>query len=126
MHSSRMLTDRSSSRLLGGRLPQCMLGYPPGVGLETPLPHVWAWRPPRPDPSTSPLGVGLETYKEYWDTNPPPSPNPPETCMPCWDTTCNACWDTTHPLCTEFLTHTTENATLPQTSFAGGNERRYQ
>ena len=25
------------------------------------------------------------------------------------------------PLCTEFLTHTTENITLPQTSFAGSN-----
>ena len=24
------------------------------------------------------------------------------------------------PLCTEFLTHATENITLPQTSFAGG------
>ena len=46
MHSSRMGTARSSSRLLweGGGLPQCMLG------LETP--QVWAWR--------SPLGVGLE------------------------------------------------------------------
>ena len=38
----------------GGRcLPQCMLEYPPGVGLETPprcgpgdAPWVWAWRPP--------------------------------------------------------------------------------
>ena len=61
MHSSRMCTAHSSSRLLGG-LPQCMLGYPPA----------WAWRspqvwpadppgcgPPRPDPSTSPLGLGL-------------------------------------------------------------------
>ena len=45
MHSSRMPTVRSSSRLLGG-LPRCMLGYtplhlglaplPPGLGLETP------------------------------------------------------------------------------------------
>ena len=26
-----------------------------------PTPQVWAWRPPQPDPSTSPLGVGLET-----------------------------------------------------------------
>ena len=86
MHSSRMCTARSSSRLLGG-LPQCMLGYPPGVGLETPLcvgletpgcgpgdpprpdpstsPCVWAWNPPPPwpDSSTSHLGVGLENCK---------------------------------------------------------------
>ena len=66
MHSSRMRTACSSSRLLGGGgcLLQCMLGYtyphppgpghpspqygpghlPPGVGLETP--QAWAWRPP--------------------------------------------------------------------------------
>ena len=67
MHSSRMRTTCSSS--CWGGLLQCMLGY-------TPL--VWAWRPLlarplnllpgcgpgdplRPDPSTSPLGVGLET-----------------------------------------------------------------
>ena len=37
-----------------------------GVGLETP--QVWAWRPPWPDPSTSPLGVGLETCEACWDT----------------------------------------------------------
>ena len=29
MHSSRMRTVRSSSRLSGGGLPQCMLGYQP-------------------------------------------------------------------------------------------------
>ena len=46
---------------------QGMLGYPPPPrpaakhAGEMP-PPVWAWRPPhRPDPSTSPLGVGLET-----------------------------------------------------------------
>ena len=27
-----------------------------------------------------------------------------------------------HPLWTEFLTHASENITLPQTSFAGGND----
>ena len=70
MHSSRMHTAHSSSHLLVGGLPQCMLGYPPpGVGLETPLgvgletPWVWAWRPPRPDPSTSPW---------VWAWRPPP------------------------------------------------------
>ena len=45
-----------------GGLPQCMLGYrPPGCGPGDP-PRVWAWSPPPwPDPSTSPLGVGLES-----------------------------------------------------------------
>ena len=33
--------------------------------------------------------------------------------------TCKASWDTTLPR-TEFLTHTSENITLPQTSFVGG------
>ena len=53
MHSSRMLTARSSSCLLwGGCLPQCMLGYPPpSVGLETPLSVGLE----------TPQGVGLET-----------------------------------------------------------------
>ena len=55
--------------------------HPPGVGLETP-PPVWAWRPPWPDPSTSPPpGCGPE--------------DPLETCCKaCWDTTCKTCWDT--------------------------------
>ena len=83
IHSSRMRTARSRSCQLGGHLPQCMLGYPLGVGLETLLgvnletplgvglenlawvwawrpPWVWAWRTPRTDPSTPPLGVGHE------------------------------------------------------------------
>ena len=44
-----------------------------------------------------------------------------ETCKACWDTICNACWDTPLPW-TEFLTHASENITLPQTSFAAGNK----
>ena len=46
----------------GDNPPGCGPGDPPpSVGLEkTPI-RVLAWRPPRPDPSTSPLGVGLET-----------------------------------------------------------------
>ena len=54
----------------------CGPGDPPQVWAWRP-PQVWAWRPPRPDPPTSPLGVGLKT------------------CKACWDTTCNACSDTT-------------------------------
>ena len=74
-----MRIARSSSRRGEGGLPQCMLGYtPPGVGLEnppprhgpgdlpgcgpgdTPSPGV-GLESPRPDPSTSPLGGGLQT-----------------------------------------------------------------
>ena len=55
MHSSRMRTARSSSRLVGG-LPQCMLGNLP--------PQVLAWRPPA-------LGVGLETPPPMWASRPP-------------------------------------------------------
>ena len=86
---------------------------------------MWAWRPVRCGPGDSkarplnfPLGCGpgdLQGMLGY---------HPLETCNACWDTTCNACWNT--PLWTEFLTHTTENITLPQTSFAGGNYYRPQ
>ena len=84
MHSSRMRTACSNSRFGGvypcmqwGRpprcgpgdpLPRCGPGEPPGCGPgdppgQTPQPIHWLWscRPPLPDPSTSPLGVGLET-----------------------------------------------------------------
>ena len=78
MHSSRMRTARSSSRDGGEVSTSPRAGTPP----------------PTRSPSTSPLGVGLETGKACWDTT------PMETCCKaCWDTTCNACWDstTTHP-----------------------------
>ena len=72
MHSNRMGTACSSSRLLGGCLPQCMLGYFPGCGSRDPPPcvalgtlWVWAWRPSTCG-SGDPPGVGLET--------PPPTP----------------------------------------------------
>ena len=99
MHSSRMHTARSSSdgggsaSVHAGIHPLGVgLAPPPGVGLETL--KVWAWRPPQvwacrppgcgpedtprcgpgdppwPDPSTSPLGVGLETCKACWDSTP--------------------------------------------------------
>ena len=48
MHSSRMRTVHSSSHQLGGGLPQYMLGYTPRCRPGDP--HVWAWRPHRPDP----------------------------------------------------------------------------
>ena len=34
---------------------------PPWPDPPTSPPQLWTWRPPWPDPSTSPLGVGLET-----------------------------------------------------------------
>ena len=89
--SSRLIGGGSASvharippRCGPGDRPSLGSGDSPGVGLETPLgvgletprcgpgdppgcrpgdPQVWAWRPPRPDPSTSPLGVGLETLQ---------------------------------------------------------------
>ena len=69
MHSSRMRTARSSSRLLGGRvcLSACWDTHRPGVGLETspscgpgdPL-GVGLETPPRPDPLNFPYGCGPE------------------------------------------------------------------
>ena len=54
--------------------------HPPGCGPGDSPPQVWAWRTPspgvglenspKPDPSTSPLGVGLETCNACWDTIP--------------------------------------------------------
>ena len=47
--------------------PGCGPGDPPGQTPQPP-PWVWAWRLLQPDPSTSPLAVGLE--------NPPSWPDP--------------------------------------------------
>ena len=68
MHSSRMRSARSSSRLLGGGacLPQCMLGYTPHRCGPGDIPQVWAWRPPgcgpgdppMPNPLNFPYGCG--------------------------------------------------------------------
>ena len=99
---------------------------PPSVGLETP-PPVWAWRhplgvgletPPRPDPSTSPLGVGLETCKACKDTSTPWTPERHAGIPPAM----HAGIPPPPTPSTEFLTHTSENITLPQTSFADGNK----
>ena len=80
MHSSRMHTAHSSSHLLEGCLPQCMLGYTPWPGASQawgwtqPPPHVWAWTPSWPDPQTSPLGLGLDPPDQT--PQPPPGPGP--------------------------------------------------
>ena len=129
MHSSRMHTACSSSHLLGeeGCLPQCMLGYThtptthPHVGLETPLGV--GLETPQPDPSTFPLGVGLETP---W---PDPSTSPwvwawrPHIARPlnlnpgCGPRDLQGMLGYhPHPSplpWTEFLTHASENITLP-------------
>ena len=80
MHSSRMRTARSSSRLLGGEvcLSACWDTHL-GVGLE-PTDQVWAWNPPHPGqtPQLPPVWawrlpcVGLET-PQVWAWRPPPS-----------------------------------------------------
>ena len=68
MHSSRMRTARSSSRLLGEGVSASV-----HAGIHT-RPRVWAWRPS--------LGVGLETPPSVsldpwvWDLRPPPSQTP--------------------------------------------------
>ena len=81
MHSKRMRTACGSSRLWGGGLPQCMLGYipprcgpgdppwsvpgdPPGsvpgdpLGLGLGTPWVWAWRSLLARPLNFPPGCG--------------------------------------------------------------------
>ena len=86
MHYSRMHTTRSPSRLLGGCLSQCMLGYTPWAW--TPPTRVWAWKTPLPS------GLGLDTPPaKPLNLTPGPGPRHP-------------------PLWTEFLTHTSENITL--------------
>ena len=71
-----MGTARGSSRPREGGLPQCMLEYPPGVGLETP-PRCGPGDPPglgvgletplaRPLTLNFPLSVGLETPPGHW------------------------------------------------------------
>ena len=62
------------------------LNFPPGCGPGD---------PPQPDPSTFPLGVGLDA--------------------------CKACWDT--PPLVNRMTDQCKNITLPQSSFAGGNKQ---
>ena len=114
MHSSRMRTTRSSSRLLGkgegagGCLPQCMLENPLGVGLDPPL------------------GVGLETPPGQTHKLPPGcGPGDPLQARPLNFPLGRGPGDLQgmlgcHPPWTKFLTHSSENSTLPQKSFAGG------
>ena len=68
--------------------PGVGLEIPPGVDLETP--QMWAWRLPAGVGLETPLGVGLET-----PTRPDPSTSPLGVGVGL--ETCNACWDTTLP-----------------------------
>ena len=84
MHSSRMHTARSSSRLLGGGV--CL-----SACWDTP-PWVWAWRPSQCGPGNPPPGIGLETPPGQtpqlppwvWAWRPPPGQTPqlPPGCGP--------------------------------------------
>ena len=78
-----------------GGLPQCMLGY------------------------TTPPGCGPGDPPQMWAWRPPSGYL---QCMLRYHLQCMLGY---HPLWTEFLTHASENITLPQTSFAGGNNFRF-
>ena len=71
MYSSGMRTALSSRCLGRGCLPQCMLGYPLGVGLETPPPGL-GLETPLGVGLEPPLGVGLETPPGQTPQLPPP------------------------------------------------------
>ena len=90
-----------------------MVGYTPlGVGLETP--QVWVWRLLQ--------GVGLENPPRYGPGDPSrcgPG-DPPRDLKGMLGYQLQGMLGYHPPPCTEFLTHATENITLPQISFAGG------
>ena len=122
-----------------------MLGYPLGVGLENPPicepgdPQVWAWRPPGCGPGDPP-GVGLETPLGHTPELPPwvwawrptrhagiPPPRRYLQGMLGYHLKCMLGYHTPPPqLWTEFLTHASENITLPQTLFVGGKKDCHQ
>ena len=109
------VTDGASTPRPGQAPPRCGPGDPLARSPST-SPWVRAWRPPCQIPLNFPQGVGLETCKACWDTIPPLE----NCCKAWWDTTWNACWDTPPPPVNR-MTDRCKNITLPQTSFAGGN-----
>ena len=142
------LASSPSTSPLGVGLDQIHLNFPLGVGLDQiclkfPFgcmlgpdppqlpPWVWVWTR---SPSTSPLGCGPgdplgpgtppETRHPLGQAPRDKAPPPPGTRHPPGPGTLQdqaPPW-TRHPSWTETLTHATQNITLPQTSFAGGNE----
>ena len=126
MHSSRMHTVRSSWGRRGwGWLPQCMLSYTPGcVPRDSPgcvpgdPPGCVPGNSPWPDPTTSILGVGMETPRPDPQLPAPPQLDPSTSPLGVGLETCKACWDTSSPfLWTDFLTHAFKNITLPKLRF---------
>ena len=69
MHSSRMRTVHSSSRLFRGDLPQCMLGYPPGA--DTPPNQAPAPRVVTPRDQAPPRKQTLRDQAPPWTRHPP-------------------------------------------------------
>ena len=109
-----------STSPLGVGLEQIPLNYPLGYGPGPDPPQlppwVWAWSPPKPDPPKLPPWV--------WACKPARHAGIPP---PAWRPAARHAGipPTMHvgiasPLWTEFLPHTSENITLPKTSFAGG------
>ena len=152
MHSSRMRTARSSSHWggpdqfplnfpSGVDLDQIPLNFPLGCGPGPDPPQLWCGSGPDPPqlppwllawtrpPSTSPLVVGLDQIPLNCPLGCGPGPSPPQ--LPPWLWAWRPPPGTRHtpagpgpPPWIEFLTQASENITLHQTSFAGGNEAR--
>ena len=92
---------------VGGGAGQFPLNFPPWV---------WAWTRSL---LTSPLGVGLDQIPLNFPLGCGSGPDPPQ--LPPWLWAWRPPDQAPPPLWTEFLTHASENITLLQTSFAGGN-----
>ena len=86
-------------------LLECVLVFANKIN-KTRMPQrmVWAWRPPPPTPQAPPW---VSAWKPANHAGIPPH----ETCK---------AYHPPPPRCTKFLTDSTKNITLPQTSFVGG------
>ena len=119
MHSNRMHTAHSSNHLLGrGCLPQYMLGYPLGVGLETPpgqtpqLPPGCGPGDPQARPLNFPSGCGSGDLQGILGYHPPGDLQG----MLGYHLQCMLGY---HPPPVNRMTDRCKNDTLLQTSFAG-------
>ena len=108
MHSSRMRTARSSSRPGGGLYPP-----PPGSRPHQSRPPQLQTRQTPSRPST-PLGADSLDQAPPWTRQPPAARHAGIAHPPAAR---HAGIPPPTPLWTEFLTHASENITLPQTSF---------
>ena len=100
MHSSMMHTARSSSHLAG-------------VSPTAPPPSRPPWDQTPPEAGTSPPGTRPPKTRHPQTRHPPGADTSPDQAPPSPEQAPSP------PLLTEFLTHTSENITLPQTSSAG-------